>query len=69
MKPMSTIQQFPGIALFFGVCALATSVVLIIESPKILRLLLALLWLITGLLALYAGTFRRVAKQPTGGHS
>jgi uncharacterized membrane protein len=59
---MKTIRQFPNIAVLFGSLAIATSVVLIFETPKIINYSLALFWFVTGLLAFYT-TRKKHSKQ------
>jgi disulfide bond formation protein DsbB len=58
---MKTIQQFPGVALFFGAVAVGTAAILVTDTPKIVRILFAVVWLITGVLAFYVSLFRKPA--------
>jgi len=48
---MEVTKKNPTIAIGFGVLAIATAVVLVSTAPRLLELLLAAFWLVTGLLA------------------
>jgi hypothetical protein len=51
---MSIIKKSPNIAIFFGIIAISTSLILIFEMPKIINYIFAVFWLVTGLLGVYS---------------
>lgn len=51
---MKTLKKSPNIAVLFGLLAIATSVILVVEAPKELDYIFAVLWLVTGLLGFYS---------------
>jgi len=53
---MSVIKKSPNIAILFGVLAIATAVILIIDVPKIVKYIFAIFWFVIGLLGFYAAT-------------
>lgn len=55
---MKTLKEYPNIAVLFGVLAIVTSVILIVDVPKMVNYIFAILWLITGLLGFYAAAKR-----------
>jgi uncharacterized membrane protein len=52
---MSTIKKSPNIAVLFGLLAILTAVILVINSPRWLDWVLAVFWAGTGLLGLQQG--------------
>lgn len=52
---MKTILQFPYLAILFGLIALLTAFILVFGAPRWADYLVALFWVITGLLGLYQG--------------
>jgi hypothetical protein len=50
---MNTTRQSPNIAILFGLIAILTSIVLVFNLPSWLNYVLAIFWLITGLLGFY----------------
>jgi len=51
---MKIIKKSSNIAVLFGILAIATAVILIIDMPKIVNYIFAVFWLITGLLGFYS---------------
>jgi len=51
---MSVIKKSPNIAILFGILAIATAIILIIDAPKIIKYIFAVFWFIIGLLGFYA---------------
>ena len=51
---MEIIKKSPNIAILFGILAIATSTILIIDMPKMINYAFAVFWFIIGLLGLYS---------------
>jgi hypothetical protein len=52
---MKTTKKFPYIALFFGLLSFITSYSLVSVIPVWLSWVLAIFWLVTGILGIYQG--------------
>jgi len=50
---MSVIKQSPNIALLFGILAIATGLILLVDVPRWVNWIFAVFWFGTGLLGLY----------------
>jgi hypothetical protein len=55
---MGVIDKSPNIAVLFGIIALATASVLVLQVPEWLNYVFALFWVITGLLGLFVAIRR-----------
>jgi hypothetical protein len=50
---MKTTKKFPNIAILFSILAIATSLILLLDAPKIISYLFAVFWFATGLLGFH----------------